>query len=222
MTSMYIHILPAVVMFSQRWHDHISKKEFPLFEEMDETIVSTLVDFWWHPFVYYAIWQAIYLIKTEIVSKKKLEYNTSIMTSLRWMVRKKTSASYKLLSRFGEHNQLPTFVCIQAVYTLATFFLCPLLWWVHSLARSNLSFSSDLECQCSFFYHCLQVFYLASFNVSVRNFHYCIGKRSVLLFPCLREAIHERNWKTSGERRELRWCYVVKEPVRQNCIEKVQ
>uniref|UniRef100_A0A7S2Q1C6 Glycerophosphocholine acyltransferase 1 n=1 Tax=Skeletonema marinoi TaxID=267567 RepID=A0A7S2Q1C6_9STRA len=134
MTSMFIHILPALVMFSQRWQDHISNKEFPLLEEMDETIVTTLIDFWWNPFVYYAIWQALYLVKTEIVSKKKLDYNTSIMTSLRWMVRKKTSASYKLLSRFGEHNQLPTFVCIQAVYTLATFLLCPLLWhsiWLH-------------------------------------------------------------------------------------------
>ena len=136
-SSMFIHILPALVMFSQRWQDHIiSKKEFPLFEEMDETIVTTLVDFWWQPFLYYAFWQVLYLIKTEVVSKKKLEYNTSIMTSLRWMVRKKTSASYKLLSRFGEHNQLPTFVCIQAVYTLATFLLCPLLWysiWLHSI-----------------------------------------------------------------------------------------
>ncbi len=128
MTSIFIHILPALVMFTQRWQDHISKKEFPLFEQMDGSIVTTLVDFWWQPFVYYAIWQALYLIKTEIVSKKKLEYNTSIMTSLRWMVRKKTSASYKFLSRFGEHNQLPTFVFIQAVYTLVTFLLCPLLW----------------------------------------------------------------------------------------------
>lgn len=128
MTSIFIHILPALVMFSQRWQDHITKKEFPLFEQMDGTIVTTLVEFYWQPFVYYAIWQTLYLIKTEIVSRKKLEYNTSIMTSLRWMVRKKTSASYRFLSRFGEHNQLPTFVFIQAVYTLATFLLCPLLW----------------------------------------------------------------------------------------------
>lgn len=128
MTSIFIHILPALVMFSQRWQDHLSQKEFPLFEQMDGTIVTTLVDFWFQPFVYYVIWQTLYLIKTEIVSKKKLEYNTSIMTSLRWMVRKKTSASYMFLSRFGEHNQLPTFVFIQAVYTLATFLLCPLLW----------------------------------------------------------------------------------------------
>mmetsp|Transcript_14050 Transcript_14050/g.19957 ORF Transcript_14050/g.19957 Transcript_14050/m.19957 type:complete len:395 (+) Transcript_14050:102-1286(+) len=136
MTSIFIHILPALVMFSQRWQDHISKKDFPLFEQMDGTIVTALVDFWWRPFVYYAIWQTLYLIKTEIVSKKKLEYNTTMMTSLRWMVRKKTSASYRFLSRFGEHNQLPTFVFIQAVYTLATFLLCPLLWhsiWVHSI-----------------------------------------------------------------------------------------
>ena len=128
MTSMFVHILPALVMFSQRWQGHLTEKEFPLFEEVEDTIVTTLTDFWWRPFLYYVLWQSLYLIKTELISKKKLEYNTSIMTSLRWMLRKKTSASYKLLSRFGEQNQLPTFVCIQALYTLATFLSCPLLW----------------------------------------------------------------------------------------------
>eukprot|EP00986_Skeletonema_menzelii_P008220 scaffold3408_cov154-Skeletonema_menzelii.AAC.6 len=155
MTSIFIHILPALVMFSQRWQDHISKKKFPLFEDMDGTVVTALVDFWWNPFLYYVIWQTLYLIKTEIVSKKKLEYNTSIMTSLRWMLRKKTSASYKFLSRFGEHNQLPTFVCIQAAYTLATFLLCPLLWhsiWLHSIYISVI-FMIALANGASYYFH---------------------------------------------------------------------
>ena len=121
MTSMFIHILPPLVMFSRRWGDHLAKKEFPLYEEMDGTIASIIKDFWLIPFCYYIVWQSIYLIKTEVVSKKKLDYNTELMTSLRWMTRKKNSSSYKLLSVFGEHHQLPAFVLMQAVYTLVTY-----------------------------------------------------------------------------------------------------
>ena len=121
MTSMFIHILPPFVTFSQRWGDHLSRKEFPFYEEMEGTIISNMKEFWLIPFGYYLLWQTIYLIKTEVISKKKLEYNTEMMTSLRWMTRKKSSSSYKLLSIFGEHNQLPTFVLIQAVYTFITF-----------------------------------------------------------------------------------------------------
>ncbi|EED88208.1 predicted protein, partial [Thalassiosira pseudonana CCMP1335] len=136
MTSMFIHVLPSLVMFCRRWGDHLLLKEFSLYEEMDGTMTSNIIDFWWNPFCWYALWQTIYLIKTEVYSKKKLMYNASIMTSLRWMTRKKNSTSYKLLSVFGEHNQLQTFVLVQAVYTLLTFLVVPLLWysiWLHSL-----------------------------------------------------------------------------------------
>lgn len=121
MTSMFIHILPALVIFSLRWSDHISRKEYPLYEEMDGTIYTNVKDFWFTPFLYYMLWQTIYLVKTEVVSKKKLDHNSEIMTSLRWMTKKKDSASYKLLSVFGVKYQLPTFVLIQAAYVLATF-----------------------------------------------------------------------------------------------------
>lgn len=155
MTSMFIHILPALVMFSQRWHDHLSHKQFPFFEEMETSITTTLFDFYINPFIWYLVWQIGYLIKTELYSKKKLEYNTSIMTSLRWMVRKKDSKSYTVLSRFGEHNQLPTFVCIQAVYTMATFLLCPLLWhsiYLHSIYLSVI-FIIALANGASYYFH---------------------------------------------------------------------
>jgi len=136
MTSMFIHILPPLVMFSRRWGDHLAKREFPLYKRIDGTILSILKDFWLGPFCLYLLWQAIYLVKTEVISKRKLEYNTDMMTSLRWLTRKKNSTSYKLISVFGEHNQLPTFVLIQAVYTLVTFLVIPLLWhsiWLHSI-----------------------------------------------------------------------------------------
>ena len=163
MTSMFIHILPALVTFSERWHNHISLKEFPFFEQMDESIITTLIDFYVNPFGLYLIWQTLYLIKTELISKKKLEYNTSIMTSLRWMVRKKGSKSYILLSRFGEQNQLPTFVCIQAIYTLATFLLCPLLWysiWLHSIYLLTI-FIIALANGASYYFHVFAKKYIA-------------------------------------------------------------
>ncbi|KAL7534239.1 hypothetical protein ACHAXR_005746 [Thalassiosira sp. AJA248-18] len=137
MTSMFIHILPALVMFTQRWGDYISRKErIPFYEEMDGTITTNMMNFWWTPFLYHMLWQTIYLIKTEVISKKKLDYNSEIMTSLRWMTRNKNSASYKLLSIFGEQNQLPTFVLYQALFTLVTFLAMPLLW--HSFMLHTL------------------------------------------------------------------------------------
>jgi hypothetical protein len=78
----------------------------------------------------------LYLIKTEVVSKRKLAYNTEMMTSLRWLTKKKDSTSYKLFSVFGEHNQLPTFVGVQALYTAVTYLVIPFLWhsiWLHAL-----------------------------------------------------------------------------------------
>ncbi|KAL7548617.1 LOW QUALITY PROTEIN: hypothetical protein ACHAWF_011891 [Thalassiosira exigua] len=130
MTSMFIHILPALVMFSRRREDHLFRKEFPLYERMDETFLTNIWDFWIAPFIWYC---TLYLIKTEVISKKKLEYNTEIATSLRWMTKKKDSASYKLLSTFGEQNQLPTSF---AVYTVVTSLMIPMLWhsiWLHVL-----------------------------------------------------------------------------------------
>jgi hypothetical protein len=136
MTSMFIHIFPAIVLFCRRWDNHLSLKDFPLYEELDGTVYTNIIEFWWNPFAYYALWQTIYLIKTEWWSKQKLAYNPELMTSLRYMTKKKTSKSYKLLSYFGEEHQLSTFVLIQAIYTILTFVIMPVLWhsmWLHGM-----------------------------------------------------------------------------------------
>lgn len=171
MTSMFIHVLPSLVMFCRRWGDHLLLKEFSLYEEMDGTMTSNIIDFWWNPFCWYALWQTIYLIKTEVYSKKKLMYNASIMTSLRWMTRKKNSTSYKLLSVFGEHNQLQTFVLVQAVYTLLTFLVVPLLWysiWLHSLYLLVI-FVVALVNGAQYYFHVFAVRYIEKIRTSVSD-----------------------------------------------------
>jgi magnesium-transporting ATPase (P-type) len=162
MTSMFIHMLPPIVTFCRRWDDHLSKKEFPLFEEMDDTVYANITEFWWNPLVYYAIWQAIYLIKTEWWSKEKLQYNPELMTSLRWLTHKKHSSSYKLLSYFGEQHQLVTFVLIQAIYTLLTFLMMPLLWhsiWLHG-AYLVMIFIIALANGAMYYFHVFAVRYI--------------------------------------------------------------
>lgn len=136
MTSMFIHLLPSLVTFCHRWAGHLANNTYPIHENVDESITTILNNFWSVPFGYYIIWQMIYLIKTELLSKRKLAYNTEMMTSLRWLTKKKDSKSYKLFSVFGEHNQLPTFVGVQALYTAVTYLVIPFLWhsiWFHAL-----------------------------------------------------------------------------------------
>ena len=136
MTSMFIHLLPSLVTFCHRWADHLANNNYPIHENVEESITIILNNFWSVPFGYYIIWQMLYLVKTEVVSKRKLAYNTEMMTSLRWLTKKKDSQSYKLFSVFGEHNQLPTFVGVQALYTAVTYLVIPFLWhsiWLHAL-----------------------------------------------------------------------------------------
>lgn len=162
MTSMFIHVLPPLVMFSRRWGEHIFNRNFPLYEKLDGTWSSNIIDFWLNPFCYYVLWQTIYLFKTEVISKKKLCYNSEIMTSLRWLTRKRDSASYKLLSIFGEDNQLPTFVFAQAVYTVVTFLVVPLLWhsfWLHA-AYLMVIFIVALVNGAKYYFHVFAVRYI--------------------------------------------------------------
>ena len=162
MTSMFIHCLPSIVLFCRRWERYISSRQFPYFEEMDGTLYTNVYEFWLNPFVYYVLWQTIYLIKTEIYSRHKLAYNPELMTSLRWMTKKKSSKSYKLLSYFGEEHQLSTFVLIQAIYTILTFLIMPLLWhsvWLHGLYLM-LIFIIALVNGATYYFHVFAVRYI--------------------------------------------------------------
>ncbi|KAL7460468.1 hypothetical protein ACHAXS_000920 [Conticribra weissflogii] len=171
MTSMFIHVLPPLVTFCHRWEDHLLKKQFPFYEAFEDSWTANIVDFWLNPFCYYVLWQIIYLFKTEIISKRKLRYNTEIMTSLRWLTRKPDSTSYKVLSVFGERNQLPTFVSIQAVYTMVTYLIVPLLWhsfWLHSVYLLGI-FIVALVNGAKYYFHVFAVRYIEEIGKKVEE-----------------------------------------------------
>ncbi|KAA8492427.1 putative membrane protein [Porphyridium purpureum] len=130
MTSVYIHILPPLVTFCLRWDKQIKTRAFFELQPL-KPATSLFVDHFLLPLLAYIVWQALYLFKTEVFSRRKLENDPEIMTSLRWLTRNKKSATYKVINCFGEDKQLFAFVTFQCVYTALTLILPILLW--HSI-----------------------------------------------------------------------------------------
>lgn len=77
-TSVYIHLFPALLAWCERWHGC---------QAAQASLPSFLSGSWllW-PLAYYVLWQALYLIKTEMLDKATLDGDPSIKTSFRWLV----------------------------------------------------------------------------------------------------------------------------------------
>ena len=51
------------------------------------------------PLLFYAVWQAVYIIKTEVIDRKRFLADPSLQTSLRWLTRDKKNAMHKISKR---------------------------------------------------------------------------------------------------------------------------
>lgn len=111
MTSLFIHLYPPLVTFSERWYSRES------IELLDLTWKETIVI----PLIFYLWWQAVYILKTEIMDKKKLKADSEIVTSARYLATVKPHPLYKFFKNNGINIHpnilLPLF---QVFYTLVT------------------------------------------------------------------------------------------------------
>jgi hypothetical protein len=51
------------------------------------------------PFLFYMLWQLLYMVKTEIVDRKRMKEDPSIVTSLRWLTRDTKNPMHQLAKR---------------------------------------------------------------------------------------------------------------------------
>jgi len=117
-TSVAIHIFPPLVTFSLRWYP----------PNGDFSLVCTEPDCSLSPYyaitlalVFYAIWQVLYLVKTEIFDKEKISNDTEIMTSVKWMTEVKPHPIYKLMLKKGlAPSPVAALTLVQAIYTMLT------------------------------------------------------------------------------------------------------
>jgi len=136
MTSMFIHLLPALYIFVIRWH--IAEHEF---HELD----------FWHWIVYpcgiWWLWNILYQIKTELIDR--LDERPEIITSLTWLsgnsqnfMNKFSLKAARRLGFFGPEEQFDSKnIKTKVVFVLANFFYftvviapCPIFfhsWYAH-------------------------------------------------------------------------------------------
>ncbi|KAK1861039.1 hypothetical protein I4F81_003623 [Pyropia yezoensis] len=141
LTSLAVHFLPPLVTFCLRWYG-------------DGRVGGAEAGGGWHygaagdgewrdhamyaiglPLGIYAAWQAAYLVKTEVISRNKLERDPELMTSLRWLTRHPGSLFYRAINAFGPTHHVATFVLLQGIYTLLTL-SASVLWYESKVAHA--------------------------------------------------------------------------------------
>jgi len=115
--SLFIHFYPPIVTYTLRWW---KSDNFVVCKD-DDCSISWTASFWM-PLLLYIFWQTVYVVKTELIDKKKLDSDATIMTSLRWFIRPdREHPIYKILLAKGiKINPVVLLIGIQLIYTMLT------------------------------------------------------------------------------------------------------
>lgn len=92
-TSIVIHLLPGLLTFIQRWS--VDGKMCPPENYTNECslgITGSILE----PLLFYSAWQAMYIMKTEVIDRKRFLADPSLQTSLRWLTRDKKNAMHRI------------------------------------------------------------------------------------------------------------------------------
>jgi len=147
LTSMYIHMVPSIMTFVQRW---INKSMCAGGNCSVSLKTSFLI-----PMALYFLWQIMYLVMTEVVLKGKFEEDPTLMTSLRWIAKDKKNSIHQLMLQAGRKLKILkkdevldmktrpgfiiiTFVIFQFAFTIAT--IIPTMIMYHSVILHGLFF----------------------------------------------------------------------------------
>jgi len=131
-TSLFIHISPPLLSYCLRWHP----KEGQLFHRntYGQGMPNLYVGFF-VPLAYYIYWQFSYILKTEVMDRMKLDNDTDIMTSLRWLTKIKPHPVYTFFKKFYPNiSGLVILIVTQAIYTAITLIGALFMYkykWVH-------------------------------------------------------------------------------------------
>eukprot|EP01034_Spumella_vulgaris_P030298 gene30298-37490_t len=142
--SVFIHLLPSMLYYTLRWHSHsyeLNSNNSCCFNSNCEPL--TLFDYGVATLGYF-LWQVLYIVKTEVLDKKKLDSHPELLTSLRWMssdtknsLAKNILKTLRRVGIFGPQEQFEAtsmktkmvFVFSQLLVTVAAFLPTPLFYY---------------------------------------------------------------------------------------------
>lgn len=138
MTSIFIHIFPPLVTYNARWHsDVVASHRLGVCDHEEDCLALGRRAFTIAvPLVIFLVWQSLYLAKVLVISRRKLDRNPEMITSLRWLTRHSGSAVFRMLNIFGERYQNLALAFWQLIFTVVTCLPTALLWrykWMHEI-----------------------------------------------------------------------------------------
>lgn len=172
--SVYIHILPCMLYYALRWHGLEGVAGSCLGSS------SPCHPLGWSDYGYalmfYCVWQAAYLVKTEILEKENFDAHPEILTSLRWLAKDtKNDASRSVLrglrkiGLFGRSEEFDStsmktkLVFVASQLALTVFSFLP-TWIVYNSSSAHL-------CWIGFIFT-VSIFNGASFYIEVFSVRY--------------------------------------------------
>jgi hypothetical protein len=90
-TSIAIHLLPALLTYLERWSGPSA-----MCPQETETCSIGFAGAFVEPLLFYAFWQILYIVKTEIVDRERMIADPNIQTSLRWLTRDSKNVLHKI------------------------------------------------------------------------------------------------------------------------------
>ena len=137
-TSIAIHLMPGLLSYIKRWSDDAIM--------CPTNDAGEMLGFFWAILdcvVFYSLWQLLYILKTEIIDRKRFLADPSIQTSLRWLTRDSKNPMHRIAKRVSrsigvlqcdedfDPDALKTklvFWTGQLIFTLITLLPTPLLF----------------------------------------------------------------------------------------------
>ena len=136
MTSVYIHILPAILNYTLKYFQQGSLGNSMGICRMTEYNSELTVNDILYAALGYIVWQVLYFVKTEMIDKKTLDNRPELLTSLRWMSMDQKNALARFVLLVCKHLYIVKmhesfnprtvktkviFIVSQFLYTIVTF-----------------------------------------------------------------------------------------------------
>jgi len=166
-TSSFIHIFPGLLTYTTRWHTDLWDSN----SEEDLKIWPFEIGYM---ILFYILWQALYVFKTEYLDANKFQNDATLMSSARWLSSVQPHPIYKAVQKRGlkvTPNQV--LVPIQLLYTILT--LIPVLFmyqnkWIH-LMGILLIFCSSVWGGASFYFESFTDNYTKRLEDKIKKFY---------------------------------------------------
>jgi hypothetical protein len=175
-TSVFIHSFPALLTYVHRWDLGVMCEAADADCRLGWDMITV------YPVLYYLVWQALYILKTEVLCREALARDPALATSVRWLAADRrhplnvvTTLTCRRLRILGPEEALDP----ETVKTKVVFWVVQLLYTVATFLPAKLAFDHQWACAAVMWaLLCLCVWNGANYYIEVFSTRYTLKFRA--------------------------------------------